>query len=150
MDTNTSPKEFATKICHEITKKADKNKSLSTFLFLVVLFTTVVTPLLVLISDNFYLSKFAPASLSAFAALASYWIQLRKPHERWMLYRTTQREIESELNKFTYSIDEYNIVDSEKLLVKKVNELALKLHYDWIPMVPSTNEIQNLKRSDNG
>lgn len=150
MATNINSKEFALVTCQEIKKKANKNKNLSTFLFIVVLSTTVITPLLVLISNNFYLSKLAPASLSAFAALASYWIQLRKPHERWMLYRTTQREIESELNKYTYLLDEYNEENCEKLLAKKVNDLALKLHYDWIPMVPSTNEIQNLRSKENG
>lgn len=149
MSIETSPEEFAIKTCNGIKTKSDKNKNFSTFLFLVVLIATVITPLLILISDNFYISKAIPAFLSASAALSSYWIQLRKPHERWALYRTTQREIESELNKYRYSIDEYDIPNKDTFLVKKVNELALKLHYDWMPMVPTTKEIQTIKSTEN-
>lgn len=149
MSTELSPEEFAVKICQGIKEKSDKNKNFSTFLFLVVLVATVITPLLILISDNFYISKVIPAFLSASAALSSYWMQLRKPHERWALYRTTQREIESELNKYRYSIDEYDNSNRDTLLAKKVNELALKLHYDWMPMVPTTKEIQTIKSTEN-
>lgn len=144
-----TPEEFAIKICDGIKAKSDKNKCFSTFLFFVVLVATVIIPVLILISDNFYISKAIPAFLSASAALSSYWIQLRKPHERWALYRTSQREIESEINKYRYSIDEYDNASKDTLLAKKVNELALKLHYDWMPMVPTTKEIQNIKNTEN-
>jgi hypothetical protein len=140
---------FAIKTCEGIKKKADKNKDFSTFLFLIVLLATVITPVLILISDDFYISKVIPALLSASAALSSYWIQLRKPHERWALYRTTQREIESEINKYTFSIDGYNDSTKEILLAKRVNDLALKLHYDWMPMIPSTKELQTINSSKN-
>lgn len=148
MTTQIPSYKLAEKICEGIKEKADRNKNFSAFLFLVVLLATVLTPLLILISNDFFISKLAPACLSACAALSSYWIQLRKPHERWALYRTAQREIESELNKYNYSIDEYDIVEKEKLLVKKVNDLALKLHYDWMPMVPTTKEIQTIKSTN--
>ncbi|PPL04275.1 DUF4231 domain-containing protein [Parapedobacter indicus] len=149
MSTSPNAKEFAEKIRNGIKNKADKNKNFSTFLFLVVLIATVITPVLILISNCFFISKVVPAFLSAFAALASYWIQLRKPHERWSLYRTTQRKIESEINKYDYSIDEYNGEEKENLLAKRVNDLALKLHYDWMPMVPTTKEIQTIKTAGN-
>jgi hypothetical protein len=148
MNTELSPERFALEICKGIKKKSDKNKNLSTFLFLVVLIATVVTPLLILISDNFYVSKLSPAILSALAALSSYWIQLRKPHERWCLYRTAQRKIEFEMNKYKYSVDEYNTTDKDTILVRTVNELALKLHYDWMPMVPSTKDIHEIKKQN--
>lgn len=149
MSTEKKAIEFANNICNGIKTKADKNKKFSTLLFLIVLVATVITPLLILISDNFYISKVIPAFLSASAALSSYWIQLRKPHERWSLYRTTQREIESEINKYNFSIDEYSIDEKDKVLAKKVNDLALKLHYDWMPMVPTTKELQTIKSSEN-
>lgn len=149
MNTKESPEDFAIEVCNGIKTKSDANKRISTFLFFIVLFATVITPLLILISDNFYISKVLPAFLSASAALSSYWIQLRKPHERWSLYRTAQREIESELTKYRYSVDEYGADNSGVLLVKKVNELALKLHYDWVPMVPTTKEIQSIKYAEN-
>ncbi|AKH95207.1 DUF4231 domain-containing protein [Elizabethkingia anophelis] len=148
MSTPKAVIDFAKEISQGIKEKADKNKNFSTFLFLVVLLATVITPLLILISDNFWVSKVSPAVLSASAALASYWIQLRKPHERWALYRTTQREIESEINKYTYSIEEYREENRDTLLAKKVNELALNLHYEWMPMVPTTKELQAIKTTD--
>jgi hypothetical protein len=62
-----------------------------------VLFSTVISPVLILISDIDITSKYIPAFLTASASLSTYWIQLRKPQERWVVYRTAQREIKFEM-----------------------------------------------------
>lgn len=137
--------EFAEKICNGIKKKADKNKSLATFFFGVIILATVLSPTLILVSDNVIISKYIPASLSVLAAIAAYWIQVRKPNERWVLYRTYQRELEHEINSYKFQTGKYK--DSEqkdKLLAESVNDKALNLHYDWIPMVPKATEVRDM------
>ena len=147
METNSL--NYSNKICEGIKAKAKKNKDLSTFLFLVVLLSTVVSPVLILISNNFYISKLCPAILTAFAALASYWIQLRKPHERWALYRTAQRDIEFEIDQHAFQNGDYAGENADKVLADKVSKRALKLHYDWMPLVPKSKELQKLTKVNN-
>ena len=141
--------EYSKKISDGIKAKAKKNKEFSTLLFFVVLFSTVVSPVLILISDNFWISKFSPAILTACAALASYWIQLRKPHERWALYRTAQRDIEFEIDQFTFKNGDYSEENPDKVLADRVSKRALKLHYDWMPLVPKSKELQKLINLNN-
>ena len=69
---NKTALEYAVKVRDGIREKAKKNKKFSNFLFFVALFSTVASPVLILISDDFYLSKLTPAILTAGAALASY------------------------------------------------------------------------------
>lgn len=145
MDKKESPLEYSIRIKDGIAEKAKKNKKLSTFLFLVVLISTVLSPALILISDHFYLSKILPAILTAGAALASYWIQLRKPHERWVIYRTAQREIEFEIDQYQFSNGDYSDEQKDKTLSNKVSKRALQLHYEWMPLVPKAEELQNIK-----
>jgi hypothetical protein len=147
MDENSL--NYSNKICEGIKTKAKKNKDFSTFLFFVVLFSTVVSPVLILISGNFWLSKFSPAILTACAALASYWIQLRKPHERWALYRTAQRDIEFEIDQYTFKNGEYSIENPDKVLADRISKRTLKLHYDWMPLVPKAKELQKLMNLNN-
>jgi len=135
---------YSNKICQGIKIKAKKNKDFSTLLFFVVLFSTVISPVLILISDNFWLSKLSPAILTAFAALASYWIQLRKPHERWALYRTAQRDIEFEIDQYTFKNGLYSEGNPDKILSDRVSTRALKLHYEWMPLVPKSKELNKL------
>jgi len=139
-------KEYAIGIKEGIKRKADSNKTVSTFLFLVVLFSTVLCPVLILISSNEYVSKYLPAILSAGAALASYWMQLRKPQDRWVIYRTAQREIEYEIDQYTFGTGSYSIEDKEKTLAAVVSKRALQLHYEWMPMVPKIEDIEKLKK----
>lgn len=144
-----NPLNYSFKICQGIKTKAKKNKDFSTFLFFVVLFSTVISPVLILISDNFWLSKLSPAILTAFAALASYWIQLRKPHERWALYRTAQRDIEFEIDQYTFKNGRYSEGDPDTILSDRVSTRALKLHYDWMPLVPKSKELSKLLNLNN-
>ncbi|MFD0976825.1 DUF4231 domain-containing protein [Salinimicrobium gaetbulicola] len=147
---NEPPLEYAIKIRDGIQKKAKENKKFSNILFFVALFSTVASPVLILISDIFWLSKLTPAILTAGAALASYWIQLRKPHERWVLYRTAQRDIEFQIDQYKYENGEYINGDKEKTLADLVSKRALQLHYDWTPLAPKSKELEKLINLNNG
>lgn len=138
--------KYAQRIRNGIEKKSKQNKNNSTFLIFIVLFSTVLSPVLILISDCDIISKYIPAFLTAGAALASYWIQLRKPQERWVLYRTAQREIEFEIDQFQHNLGEYTIVNKEMVLADNVSKRALKLHYEWMPFVPRAEEITKINK----
>lgn len=147
---NESVIDYAFKIKNGIKGKSDINKRLASFLFFVVLISTVFSPALILLPFNVFISKYLPAFLTACAALASYWMQLRKPQERWVLYRTAQREIEYEIDQYMFENGEYSKPEQkDKILADKVSKRALQLHFEWIPMVPKVEEIDKLiKRSE--
>jgi len=137
--------EFAEKIRDGIFKKANINKKWATFLFGIIILATVLSPTLILVSNNDIISKYTPAGLTVLAAISAYWIQVRKPNERWVLYRTYQREIEHEINSYKFATGKYkDAQEKEKLLAESINDKALKLHYDWIPMVPKATELEEL------
>ena len=138
-----TPLEYALRIRNGISNKAEKNKNLSTQLFVTILFATVFSPLLILLTTDIWISKYIPAFVTACAALASYWLQLRKPQERWVIYRTAQREIEFEIDQYCHENGDYsNTETKDKLLSDRVSKRALQLHYEWIPVVPKVEDIE--------
>ncbi len=137
--------DYAKKICRGIKKKADGNRLQSTFLFITVLAVTVFSPILILMSLGDLYSRFLPAILTACAAFATGWLQLRKPQERWVLYRTAQREIEFEIDQYIYGNGNYEKEnDKDAVLAGRVSKRALNLHYEWAPMIPSASELDRL------
>ncbi len=144
-----SPLQYAKKIRTSVSKKANENKNTATFLFLVILFSTVLSPVLILVSDNAIVSKYLPAGLTACAALASYWLQLRKPQERWVLYRTAQREVEFEIDQYIHGVGKYDTEEKDKILADHVSQRALQLHYQWMPIVPRADDINKLLNEKN-
>src|SRR5689334_21128155 len=96
-----TPLEYAERTREGIAGKANRDKRLTTILFFLVFAGTVSTPVVILtLPDPF--SKVVPAVVSAIAAFATGWIQLRKPQERWAIYRTAQREVEFEIDQYQF------------------------------------------------
>lgn len=142
--------EYSKQIRDGIKEKATKNKNQSTFLFLVVLITTVFAPILILLPFGDVVTKYIPAFLTASAALATYWLQLRKPQERWVIYRGAQREIEYEIDRYKFETGIYSdSQNKEKLLAERVSKRALELHYEWVPFAPKVEEIEKILQGDN-
>ena len=142
---NLTALDYSKEIRDGIKEKATQNKNQSTFLYLVILFTTVFVPILILLPSGDFVTKYIPAFMSACAALASYWLQLRKPQERWVIYRGAQREIEYQIDQYKFENDEYNDPKSkDKLLADRVSKRALELHYEWVPFAPKAEEIDKI------
>ncbi len=136
---------YARRLLDSIRKKADQNKRQSTFLFFVVLGATAFSPILILTPTPDWASKIIPAVLTAAAAMASGWLQLRKPQERWAVYRTAQREIEFEIDQYQFGNGQYADASTNgKRLTDLVSKRALRLHYDWLPIVPSAEDVKNV------
>jgi hypothetical protein len=124
-------------------KKANHNKHEAQICFMIVVVCTGIVPLLIALGEGFWVGKVAPATLSTSAAIATAWLQLRKPQQLWALYRGSQRELEDQETRFKFRIGEYgSYPEPEKLLAERVASIALDAHYQWIPMVPSPDKLR--------
>ena len=129
---------FQTKACH--------NKREALWCFRLIMIGTLLAPLFVTLGGEVWTAKVIPSFLSVLAAFCTAWVQLRKPHELWSLYRTAQRELESHLVRYTYQIEEYSETESsDKILVKNVSNLSLNIHKKWMPIVPAPDVLSNIQ-----
>lgn len=131
-------------------KKANHNKNEALWCFRIVMGATLLAPLFVTLGTDIIMGKIVPSVLSIGAAFSTAWLQLRKPQQLWALYRTAQRELEVHLTKFEYKIDEYKNKrnsDPNKILVKHVADIALDVHYKWLPIVPNPEDFKETEKS---
>ncbi len=137
------PEDFCKSVISGFKKKASHNKNESMYCFWVAMGGALLVPLFVTLGTEFLWAKVIPSLLSVSAAFSTAWLQLRKPQQLWALYRTAQRELEDNLYKYQYKVDEYEKHQApEKLLVEKVTKIAIDAHYSWLPMVPNPENIQ--------
>jgi hypothetical protein len=143
--------DYANRTLNGIKEKAKRNKRGSTIFFLCLLIPTAITPILILLPFGDILTKYIPAAITALASFSSAWMQLRKPQERWVLYRTAQREIEFEVDQYSYGLGSYSDPKTkDEILADRISKRALQLHYDWIPIFPKAKEIQNISKGSQG
>lgn len=125
--------------------KASHNKFESLWCFRLIMICTLSAPLFVSLADDFWLSKVAPSVLSAIAAFATAWLQLRKPQELWSIYRSAEREIEIQITHHEFKSGNYKDLEeklADQLLVEKVSSIKLTTHVNWTKKVP---EFKNVK-----
>ncbi|MCC6590188.1 MAG: DUF4231 domain-containing protein [Bryobacterales bacterium] len=124
-------------------RKAAHNKRESQFCFMAVVLCTGIVPLFITLGEGPVWGKAVPAVLSTLAAIATAWLQLRKPQQLWSLYRSAQRELEDHDTKRNFLIDEYESApDPDKLLAKNVAAISLNVHHQWVPMVPNPDHLK--------
>ena len=141
---------YSESIKNGIAKKAESNKRTSDLLYKFVITLPPISTLLLLIPiESVWLNKFIPAVLMVGASISSSWLQLRKPHERWLLYRTAQREMEYEIDQYKLELNEYTKSnDKDKVLGDKITKRALELHYQWEPMIPKLEDLDKVKNKN--
>lgn len=144
--------ENAEQLCQRIIThfevKANHNKNESLRCFIVIIVCTLLTPLFIALSpaENVWLSKVIPSVLSVVAAGAAGWLQQRKPQQLWSLYRTAQRELEVQKLKFLHQIEEYETAPApRKILAQKIAAVILSTHQQWMPIVPSPDNLKLLE-----
>ena len=115
--------------------KSNKNKRISNKLLIIIILSSVLTPVFILVSADFWISKLLPSVLGAAAAFSSYWIQLKKPQEKWILFRSAQRQIEYEIDIYKFNLSNLSQKDLEKSLAMKVSQINLEAHQNWIPLL---------------
>ncbi|HIF9443834.1 TPA: DUF4231 domain-containing protein [Photobacterium damselae] len=130
------------KILH-FKNKADHNKHESLWSFKLIMISTLASPLFVAFGTIELYSKFVPAFLSLVAAGLTAWVQLRKPQNLWKTYRTAQRRLEVELEKYLFEIDEYSGDDKDQKIITKANDIYVDVHKQWSELVPSPDDIKS-------
>lgn len=134
--------DYCQKKIDHFREKAGHNKTEALWCFRLIMGSTLLVPLFIALGPEVWSSKVVPSFLSALAAFCTAWIQLRKPQELWTLYRTTQRELEDQLVKHKYQLEDYESSENaDKLLVKNVAKLTLQTHQKWMPIVPSPDNL---------
>jgi hypothetical protein len=127
-------------------KKAEHNKRESLGLFVLVITATLSVSGFVAFGNDTITGKVVPLCLSLIATATSTWLQFRKPHQLWAIYRSAQRYVENALVKYRFGIDEYESAsDKNKLLAKNVAQIALAAHELWVPLVPSPEQLDRLR-----
>ncbi|MEB8475011.1 DUF4231 domain-containing protein [Acidithiobacillus ferriphilus] len=150
--TETKPQSadsFCVAMIRGFEEKATHNKSESMLCFWTSMGGSLLVPVFVTLGPGmagalgfpgagFWLGKVIPSLLSVCVAFSTGWLQLRKPQQLWPLYRTSQRELEDNLHKYRFSVDDYSDAgDRDKLLVERATKIARDAHYAWLPMVPN-------------
>ena len=136
---------YAQRIRRHFAVKAEHNKRESLGLFVLVITATLAVSGFVAFGSDTITGKVVPVCLSLIATATSTWLQFRKPHQLWAIYRSAQRYIENALVKYRFEIDEYDGVDKNKLLAKNVAQIALAAHELWVPLVPSPEQLDRLR-----
>ena len=137
------PEAWCDRLISGFKKKADHNKRESQGCFLAVIGTTLATPLFVTLGEGMLLAKVVPSLLSASAAGATAWLQLRKPQQLWAMYPGAQRELEDHRARHRYRLGTYaEATDPNTLLAEKIADIAIGVHHQWLPMVPSLNQLR--------
>lgn len=140
------PLTFCLRYIETFKKKADHNKNESLNCFVLVIVSTLAAPVFLMLGNGWFFEKLLPSCLSLLAAGATAWIQLRKPQQLWAMYRDAQRQLEDHKTRFSYKLPPYSEQEyPEKLLVGKVAEIALDVHYQWMPLVPSPDYLPQLE-----
>lgn len=146
MQTSEDALSFCRRSCEGLRKKADHNKNEALRCFIIVISCTLIAPVFITLGNGFWLGKVLPSVLSLAAAAATAWLQLRKPQQLWALYRGAQRELEDQETKRRYLIGEYETSkDADKLLAERVAAIVLNVHYQWLPIVPSPENLETLE-----
>jgi hypothetical protein len=136
------PTKFAETTRAGFERKANHNKTEALWCFGLVVASTLVAPVFVMLAHDVWLGKVLPSVLSLFAAGLTTWLQLRKPQQLWALYRTCQRRIEDAQTAHEYGYGEFEVTaDRDQLLAKRVAEVAMYAHEQWVPLIPNPENV---------
>ncbi|WKB55978.1 SLATT domain-containing protein [Eleftheria terrae] len=144
-----NPEKFAQSSISGFKEKADHNKLESLACFLLVIGSSLLSPLFVTLGDGIIWGKIVPSTLSLVAAGSTAWLQLRKPQNLWSLYRDCQRRLEDHLYKFQYCLHEYATDERSRrqLLAEAVRKVAWEAHERWLPLVPTPEALGGASNS---
>lgn len=148
-------KNFAENIRKEFQEKADKNKKSTDNLFRTILITTIFSPVLILFPFDMYFpesisqlfSKVIPAILTGITAFSTGWLNIKKPQDKWTLYRTAQREVELELTYYENSVNGYTLENREKKIIEETTRIYKDKHFAWVKIVPKLDDLNSTPNS---
>ncbi|HII4337709.1 TPA: DUF4231 domain-containing protein [Vibrio parahaemolyticus] len=144
------PIELANEYIQHFAQKAKHNKTESLFMFKVVMLSTLLAPLFVSFGVDTVTSKIIPSSLSLLAAMATAWLQLRKPQNLWFTYRSAERKIEKELHLYNFRAGQYKDLENpETTLVENILTVVESTHIAWGKDLPKIESFEPAPKSSN-
>jgi hypothetical protein len=133
---------FCRRTLSGVAAKSDEKKSETMLCFFGIIVCSLVAPLFIAFGPDIIFGKVVPSVLSVVAAVLTYWVQLRNPHQLWALYRTAHRELEDQQTKYRFRIGEYGeSADPDKLLAEHVARIAMEIHEQWLPLAPKADQL---------
>ena len=139
------PSKYSAWVIESVGAKADRYKKLSRNYSLCSVFLSLLV-VFVLMFEGVSASTIIASLITIANSLFLAWFQLEKPYDRWRLYRKYHRLFEAEQLKYINSIDPYDTAEKNKLLIKQLSDLQIRLHYEWDGLVPSTEDIYKLQK----
>ncbi|MFT5297678.1 MAG: hypothetical protein ACI9YH_003715 [Colwellia sp.] len=140
--------EYCQSKINEFEKKAKHNKFESLWSFKIMMISSLAIPLFVSYGTGDFWNKIFPSILSLICAFLTAWIQLRKPQQLWKLYRTSQRELEKELDLYKFNAGKYsNSSKADELLITEFTNKSININANWAKLVPSSKSEENKTES---
>jgi hypothetical protein len=132
-------------VTQSIETKADKNKKRARRSTLGMIGSSAFVPVVLASVPDGLLQKATASTLAAAVVVLGAWVQIEKPHERWVLYRRFHRTFEAEQLKFRFKNPPYNDASTaEQVLALRVAELQLDLHLQWEGIIPTSSEAKGI------
>jgi hypothetical protein len=146
------PLEACARAIASVRRKADRNERLARSTTVLIILASALIPVAIILStqhDAFLWGKLAPSILAAVAAVAAGLLQVERPHERWKLYRGYQRRFEVERLRYQNTVAPYDIPEPGRRssFAARVGELQLRLHDEWVGLVPVSADIAQRDRA---
>lgn len=125
-------------------EKANHNKMEAQVCFTIIIMCTLLAPLFVTLGEGVFLAKVVPSLLSVTAGGLTSWLQLRKPQRLWVLYRRAQRELEEQKANYDFRDGDFaDTAERDKLLARRVTNVARWVHDSWEGLVPEPEILAN-------
>ncbi len=121
-----TPREICDHFIAWVRNKAHRNERTTRVTTLLIAAATTAIPVFLVMSTKwhpFILGKVVPAVLAAFAALITALLQAWRSNDRWRLYRTYERVLETERLKHEKSLDPYDGPDKDAVFLKTLAQL---------------------------
>jgi hypothetical protein len=128
-----------------IRSKADKHKRRARTATLSMTAATAAIPVFIGLSTDWFWGRVIPSVLAALTAVGAALVGLEKPHERWMLYRRYQRDLEAAELQYRFELQPFDGPDRDKQLAQYVADLQLELHRAWEVLIPSAGDVAAIK-----
>lgn len=132
-------------VMESIKTKADKHKKRARRSTIIMTASSAFVPVVLAALPDGLPQKAIASVLAAVVVVIGAWVQIEKPHERWVLYRRFHRVLEAEQLNFRFRNAPYDDPSTaDGALIAKVAQLQLDLHDQWEGIIPNTGDVKQL------
>jgi hypothetical protein len=132
-------------------QKANANERRARLATILLTATTASIPVLIVASTTtheFLLGKLLPSVMAGVAAMIAALTQVERPHDRWALYRRTQRVWEAERFCYLHAEGAYSGPDADARFVRWMADARVATHDEWAGLLPRASDVAKLSSRD--